>query len=94
MKTVKEAAREYAENRPYLSNEPEKIKYYNSFQAGVAFAQRWIPVEEELPEKQVLILVKKTSETMVVCKYTGKLWLDVRNATITNVAHWRYINLK
>lgn len=42
MKTIEEAANEYQE---YSMN-----NLAGAFKAGAEFAQRWIPVEEELPE--------------------------------------------
>lgn len=50
MKTIQEAAREY-EIKQWDADE-------DSFKAGVEFAQRWIPVEEELPEVGELVQVK------------------------------------
>jgi hypothetical protein len=43
MKTIKDFAETYSKSRV------EKITAYTSFMDGVEFAQRWIPVEEELP---------------------------------------------
>lgn len=44
MKTINEAAEEYSIRK---ENEHES---YMRFEAGVGFAQRWISVEDELPE--------------------------------------------
>lgn len=43
MKTIDKAAKEYLYNTDTNS-------YLECFKSGVEFAQRWIPVEEELPE--------------------------------------------
>lgn len=50
MKTIEEAAKENATNGKYYSP-----AYYDAFKLGVEFAQRWIPVEEELPEQTIEI---------------------------------------
>ena len=58
MKTIEEAA-VFLSNENFLSNinwsctselERLKTKYYDGFKAGAEFAQRWISVEDELPE--------------------------------------------
>lgn len=55
MKTINEAAEieaklkhgfDMEEEKYYQSN---KVNVYDAFKNGVEFAQRWIPVEEELP---------------------------------------------
>ena len=65
MKTIEEAAQEFANNAvPSLIKEPAaeilRKAYREGFEGGVEYAQRWIPVEEELPEPSFteLVLVK------------------------------------
>ena len=61
MKTIEEAAIECANTYVkgyrdfYPSNEGDFI---DVFETGVEFAQRWIPIEEELPEKSKQVIVK------------------------------------
>lgn len=43
MKTIKESAIQYENERLWMP-----AMRYETFVAGVAFAQRWIPVSEEL----------------------------------------------
>ena len=47
MKTIEEAAKEYAEKNKKARKSDFITK--KDFKAGVNFAQTWIPVEEELP---------------------------------------------
>jgi hypothetical protein len=107
MKTIKEAAKEYAANRPYLQDEPEKVKFYKSFLAGVAFAQQWISTDEEFPNEGSLVLVKDDeSRTHIASVVTSGITLDsvcnektifedFRNSErIKNVKFWRPIELK
>ena len=47
MKTIEEAARDYALSR---EDNDYTIETEMAFESGVEFTQRWIPVEEELPE--------------------------------------------
>jgi hypothetical protein len=103
MKTIKEAAREYADNRPYLLHEPEKVKYYTSFMAGVEFAQKWISVEDELPEAGYggevsdTVLIKDDFKHVGTGRYwiEDKQWIqDVPNKYYATVTHWRRIEIE
>ena len=60
------------------------------FEAGVQFAQRWIPIEEELPEKLVQVIVKLENGW---CTCT---WITEDGDFAFNVkpTHWRPIELK
>lgn len=60
------------------------------FEAGVEFAQRWIPIEEELPEKLVQVIVKLENGW---CTCT---WITEDGDFAFNVkpTHWRPIELK
>lgn len=54
MKTIEQAAREYADSLKLddahrVSKQQFEGYAQSDFKAGVEFAQRWIPVEEELP---------------------------------------------
>ena len=49
MKTIEEAAKEYGRKVSPQSDWTARNAEI-SFKAGAEFAQRWIPVEEELPE--------------------------------------------
>ena len=50
MKTIEEVAKEFSEKSVWACP--------ISFKAGVEFAQRWIPVEEELPKNANEIILK------------------------------------
>ena len=52
MKTTEEAAKEHCKNKQLFTVSKK------SFKAGVEFAQRWIPVEEELPPIGELVQIK------------------------------------
>ena len=60
------------------------------FEAGVQFAQRWIPIEEELPEKLVQVIVKLENGW---CTCT---WITEDGDFAFNVkpTSWRPIELK
>ena len=60
------------------------------FEAGVQFAQRWIPIEEELPEKLVQVIVK-FEDGWCTCT-----WITEDGDFAFNVkpTHWRSIELK
>ena len=60
------------------------------FEAGVEFAQRWIPVEEELPEKLVQVIVKLDNDWCTCTWITG----DGDFALNVKPTHWRYIDIE
>ena len=66
MKEIEEAAREYAINEMCFEGcDLKNLKYkliidatVRDFKAGVEFAQKWISVEDELPEEDYPVLTK------------------------------------
>jgi len=93
MKTIEEAAIECANmyvegyRDSYPANEGDFI---DVFEAGIEFAQRWIPVEEELPEKfkQVIVKLENGWHTCTWITEDGTFAFNVKPT------HWRPINLK
>lgn len=88
MKTIEEAAKYYSdanykENDYGLTN----IASNHAFKAGVEFAQRWIPVEEELPNECTFVLTKYKNTYSVS-------WYDGQFNEMYNPTHWRQIELK
>lgn len=92
MKTIKEAAERWD---------------LMSFEAGVNHAQRWIPVEEELPESSdrlLLVMYKdaKGNDKYGLAKYFDMTFLrknkskslnfTIQGSCPRNVTHWRPIN--
>ena len=66
MKTINEAAKDFAKTRS-CENEFQFILDTEAFKKGVEFAQRWIRVEDELPEQvEELISNKIKSENVLV----------------------------
>jgi hypothetical protein len=102
MKTIKEAAREYADNTAFLVDEPHKVKCYKSFVEGVNFVQRWISVEEGLPKKlscgeSEFVLVKDEFGLFSTAYYDYDFdyWANsVSNRYWQKVTHWRKIELE
>ena len=62
----------------------------NGFKAGVEFAQRWISVEDELPEESDFVLVKTGSG----CITTAYFHQEDSYFTSGIITHWRPIELK
>ena len=91
MKTIEEAAKEYSASR---EDNDYTIETEMAFNAGVAFAQQWISVEEEMPIEPSKYLVKRYNE-IEFCewKIKGKskdgYWYDYLGIT-----HWRPIERK
>lgn len=107
MKTIEEAAIEHAKNLFFGSSSIQylcKGDFTTSFIEGVEFAQRWIPVEEELPEVGEIVLVRTKINKVTTCEmYIPKDYLDnilgeKKWAASYNfkqaITHWRPINLK
>jgi len=93
MKTIEQAASEYT---PKNWSSLGKIAD-DAFKAGVKFAQQWISVDEELPEKGSRVLLKNENgyieiRTMGVSSISnGKLRNTIGGHL---VAHWRPIEVK
>ena len=89
MKTIEEAVIEYSENAD-IDEETYIADVYDGFKAGVEFAQRWIPVEEELPEKLVQVIVKLENG------WHTTTWITENGDFAFNVkpTHWRPINIE
>lgn len=105
METIEQAAIDYAES---LEDNDYTIETEAAFKAGVEFAQRWISVEEELPDIGEEVLVKRElrqGDTWVqrFCSVSTRLapsgeWEDVKWSDVGHtrgiVTHWRPIELK
>ena len=72
------------------------------FEAGVQFAQRWIPVEEELPEIGEKVITKMTKDKRTSYGIATRIreeweinshWIDHTFSNMT-ITHWRPIELK
>ena len=87
MRTVELSAIEYAQN---IDDNDYTIETESAFIAGVKFAQRWVPIEEELPEKLVQVIVK-FEDGWCTCT-----WITEDGDFAFNVkpTHWRPIELK
>jgi len=96
MKTIEEAAKEQLK---MTLNVPR------TFRDGVEFAQRWISVEEELPENgshgfSDLVLTKNSVGEIHLERYDFEYnrFTDIRYDALVKgdgqVSHWRQIELK
>ena len=115
MKTIEEAAITSANKDPFgdinWNNTSEidrlKEKHYQGFKAGVEFAQQWIPVEEEMPQKMQtepivskVVQVKSKNFKEPFCAFYDHLhniWIPYpfgSNSQILRITHWRPIELK
>lgn len=103
MKTIEEAAIECANIylQGYRDSYPaDENDFIDVFEAGVEFAQRRIPVEEELPDEKNGYINKEviafTSDNcayvLIYDDYIG--WLpNGTDADIDNITHWRPIEI-
>lgn len=96
MKTINEAAKKYAE--PRSSAEIFRRSHIADFMAGVEFAQRWIPVEEELPNKEIQVLYKNSIGEIGTAFYSqvyqNTYWIGNNGKLKNKITHWRPIELK
>lgn len=92
MKIIEEAAKEYANKNHFrFINAVEQEVDIKAFKAGAEFAQRWISVEEELPNKFDWVLCRSELHDCYIAHYLGEYGFSVdSNSKIT---HWRPINL-
>ena len=107
MKKIEEGAEIY-----YQSNEYQKSnslnRFDNIFKAGVEFAQRWISVEDELPEFDKSKYPNGDFEIFLVKMATGSISHKIKYCVANLIAegrwscesdwnvvtHWRPIELK
>ena len=88
MKTIEEAAKDF--NDSHVNGHHPQKWVSDIFKAGVEFAQRWTPVEEDLPEKSKQVIVKLENGWHTCTWITG----DGTFAFNVKPTHWRYIDLK
>ena len=96
MKTIEQAAQEYAKSLNLKGHDSFDFETYakQDFKAGVEFAQRLISVDEELPKKDTQVLVKWSNGIYGTNQYfqSGGFWqYQFDKITIT---HWRPIELE
>ena len=107
MKTINDAAIECANIylQGYRDSYPaDENDFIDVFESGVEFAQRWIPIEEELPEVGEIVLVKTKINKVTTCEmyipkdYLGNILGEKKWAASYNfkqaITHWRPIDLK
>lgn len=85
---VKSKIKEDAKEKAY--KEAGHNAYFgNGFDAGVKFATRWIPIEEDLPtiDGRYLVRGKSNVEYLSYFNPTTKEW-----SSKANIKEWRYIN--
>ena len=105
MKTIEEAAIECANIylQGYRDSYPaDENDFIDVFESGVEFAQRWIPVEEELPEIGEKVITYMTKDKRTSYGIATRIreeweinahWIDHTFSNMT-ITHWRPIELK
>jgi len=87
MKTIEQAAIEFAA----LTNGMVDIDRKLGFEAGVAFAQRWISVSAELPPLNTRVLLRDSLiDANAVGLYSGNRFYS-DNDQLTEITYWRPI---
>ena len=105
MKTIEEAAIECANIylQGYRDSYPaDENDFIDVFESGVEFAQRWISIEEELPEIGEKVITKMTKDKRTSYGIATRIreeweinahWIDHTFSSM-NITHWRPIELK
>ena len=94
MKKIEEVAKElYPQNKPTMYTQFVVGLEQLAFKAGVEFAQRWISVEDELPETidDEKIFLR---EPILIRNIDGALQVLNTFSNIGTYTHWRPIELK
>ena len=100
MKTIEEAAKDF--NDSHVNGHHPQKWVSDIFKAGVEFAQRWIPVEEELPEIGEKVITKMAKDKRTSYGIATRIreeweinahWIDHTFSNMT-ITHWRHIDLK
>jgi hypothetical protein len=108
MKTIKEAIEEYIGGYDSDFYEADEVFPYSAraivrnkeraFAEGVAFAQTWIPVEEEMPKNGQLVLIKNKEGDISTARYCenlkSKFAIDFDEMSDKNITHWRPIEFE
>ena len=101
MKTIEEASIEYVKSN-FLLETIWAQETQDAFKSGVEFAQRWIPVEEELPEVGEKVITKMTKDKRTSYGIATRIreeweinahWIDHTFSNM-NITHWRLIEHK
>lgn len=92
MKTIDDAANNYAFGKS-SSNVFNKA-HIEDFKAGVEFAQRWTPIEDELPPLNTYILTKGTKGEQVYYNSIIMTKLPPIDILKQFYFHWRLIELE
>ena len=89
MQTVNEIAKRYANKCPHgVWRDDAELAFLD----GVEFAQKWIPVEDELPEERVFVLCQNPFSAFVASFHGKEKGFRIPNAEGEyKVTHWRPI---
>ena len=91
MQTVKYLASKYLFSK-VVWHQPETQNIEDAFTSGMLAAQRWIPVEDELPEERVFVLCQNPFSAFVASFHGKEKGFRIPNAEGEyKVTHWRPI---
>jgi hypothetical protein len=100
MKTIKQAAEEYANTKAKvvvsgteITNTIDDLNLYSQtdFEAGVKFAQEWISVKDELPPIEIWINLKLNDADYKSIIFSNIELVKTLSKTFT---HWRPIEME
>ncbi|MDR2205783.1 MAG: hypothetical protein LBE36_06485 [Flavobacteriaceae bacterium] len=96
MKTFEQAAADAIRKwyRRITDDTSQEESFLNGFISGANFAQTWIPVEDELPDFDVEVLVKMEPFGFTVSKRELKGGRFTMEELGVKVTHWRPIEYK
>ena len=94
MKTIEEVSDSLEFNKGVIHSNPH-LMVTQSFKSGVEFAQRWIPIEEELPIIHVDVILKCESgfwDKGFLIHQSGDNMFSSSSGDLDIVTHWRPIS--
>lgn len=101
MQTIDKQSSEYANSNfqhcTYHYTDDERLTDFDNikdaFIAGVEFAQRWIPIDEELPSDNTCVLVRTMSLIRSIALFKDNFFHpDFKCIESNEVTHWRPIS--
>jgi hypothetical protein len=101
IKTIEQACYEYAKKWDKITD--KQIGHYNTaklaFKAGAEFAQKWYDVNEVLPRNDTYVFRLCGDRSVKegkygACEFYMDKFLDSEEFEISDVTHWRPINLE
>lgn len=101
MKKISEAKRDFSTRNGHFQINPMNqagiMAAENGFEAGVEFALRWIPVEEDMPKDHQRVIIKwwTGAEDIGFYQESNDSWYgNIQTLCLSRVISWRLIEME